>query len=1768
MNNKYTLWFTIIILLCTLSSWSQNASNYTFSTATDASLTDMSTGTTQLVAPNIDGVGQGIFSNVNDLGFTFYFMSVPYTTFVVTEDGVIRLGTSLSAIVRVPGTDREYDDILGWQTLNEPRIVPFSCDMRTGSNGKVHYKVTGAAPNRVLIIEWLNLQIPYPNSGTTGNSTFQVRLYETTGKIEFVYGYMYVGIHRGGQEDFGAIGIGHGNTLDKILTKSGAFSNANVLNTVTSYCILPALITAAGEISGLSSSTDGARRIYTFTPRIAPDAPTNLTFSGITQTTMTLNWVDNSNNETQFIIYRSDDGGLTYDMAGTSPANSTSFGPINGLPDKAYFWRIYAVNEGACSSALEGTCSTLPAGVIYSTNAGGLWSLPATWQGGVLPTANDNVIIKDGATVTIDIITAVCNNLQIGQGASGILRFIGGVTNATLTTDGDITVSSGGTFDITNGATGGARKIIIGNRAYANGNLTVNGTFDMNCAGANSIADVEFRGTVDGIISGTGATCDFYSINVNKGTSSDNVLDVTRIITMNTPAVAANRLVITNGTFKLSSASNLIPYYGAQTICAATSKLWLNNNAAYVACVGTGTASGAGNVTINGILKVTSGIFEYGSGNNSMTVNGTLEIDGNNAVVNMYGNVAFSNTAAPTSFFLMSAGAFNIDPQAANNLGASNVCLFESNTFVNFTGGILTIIDPNVNNNTEFRVAGSVTKTFNSSTIRFGNGASSSAGNATSTGFSLDIPNNSFRLGDIVVNNPAGANRNVSIVSTDCYLENLNIIAGSFRINGKNLRHWGNLTNNGNLNANAASSSIRFEGTVPQAYSATTGTVTNAANLLFEINNATGVTLNSPISTQTLNLIEGILNTTNTNIITVLGNAATNVTVTAGITTTYVNGPMIRTCATGAGPFLFPVGKSVYNLFELITLAAATPITLQVEAFDTDCGGTIAAPYQLVTNRYWKANITAGTLTSTSVRITESAPTTNLHIGNCATINGLYTDIFSSQAGNTLTTVATLSSLNFFCVAAPAFLSGTYELGTGKTFTSLTQNNATGFFNALNKAGLKGNVVLKVTSDITEDGAISLNQWAEINGSGYTINIIPDGTTLRTFTGTVGGAGATPPMININGADRFKIDGVNYYLTFRNTRATAAQTGAVIQLTNSSNDCKIANSILESNSSAAASGVLVIGNTGTNNNDTISGNQIKNAIAGTVGSPANGIYSNFATNTNLNVINNQIYNWTGNGILFTLIGDNCIISGNHFYNNLAVSPSTQQYSINIGSGTNHLISNNFIGGQNINCGGASPWGNSGNVAFKGIVVTSGIGLPVSIQGNTIQNIKLTGATSAFTGIEILSGPSNIGTVTGNTIGHASTANSIQLAGNTVSSAIKNNSVSSVSIWNNTIANILCSVANTTNTFFGIWHANTGSGNISNNIIYNLSSASTRTSLSDMGLIGIYHSGASVGSSFITENTIYNLSLTNNGNVQTNVSGICVTGVSSPIINRNVIYDLRNAAIKTTNIATNPPTASGIVVYRPAAASTVEVRTNMISLGTGAATNTEFNGIWLNSGTNAYTASVYYNSVSLNGNVGAGALPSFGLLRGDNNTVASFGNISVSFRNNIFINRRSGGTGKHYAIGNQGNTPTVGWGATSTNYNFYVSADANNIGLWNITSCPISTWRTNTTGDASSFSAASTALPSDNSIINVANFFTDIANGDLHIKSNQPEAWYANGKGTQMTLSSDIDGDPRSTAVSTGPTDVGADEFDPTTDPIACIISGPFIDGNNTIFYFC
>jgi hypothetical protein len=854
------------------------ASNYVFVTATNASLTDMSAGTTTLVVADTDDSPS---SSLTNIGFDFYFQGARFSQFSVNANGVLSLGATAQ-------TASPYQP-LAQAALSI--ITAYGGDQRThAGNGKVHFKVIGAAPNRTLVVEWLNMQSNF-NAGGTADLTYQARLSETTGAIEFVYGSMTMSA--AGAADVESqdpnIGFSSNNTAGTVGSVTAAQSGAPPPSFDGASATAATNLYTAGTITVLNSAAQGSRRTFSFTPP-TPTAPTGLTFTGVTAAAMTLNWTD-SPNETLYAIYRSTDG-INFSFFNTAALNATSINASGLNPSTNYFWQVYAVSEGALSTALAGSQATAAAGNIVSTGAGGLWSSPATWVGGVVPTSTDNVTIADGATVTIDVTTATCLNLTVGQGTSGILQYIA-TPASTLTVNGDATVAAGGTF------TAGAGVLLthilnIGGNSTASaatGSLTVNGTFDMNTTAG---VTTNFFGNTNGTLSGAGATCDFFSMVGQKGTTQTAVLDVTRVITIGAPAASANRLSVTGGTIKISSATVATPWFGSQTITGANGKLWINNAAASLQCVGTGaSATGSGSPTITGGLQIDAGTFGYGQGNNAMSIGGTLIMGGANATLNMFG----SFTLAANSTFTMTAGNINIDPQNVTSLAATNnIFRFSGPNTVNFTGGTVTIVDPHAATGTGRAVSFSTnsgTYNMDGGTVRFGNGVSTTAGSVD--GFDIDnwVANLFVELGNVIVDNTAtnAATRfvrsNLAAGPFETDIIDTLTITGSggsrFNLNGA-LVFVGSVVNNGTLDGTTAASRLYFGNTgTAGAYS---GTGTSLVPLQsFDIDNPAGVVINPAVSqivTLRVNLFDGTI--TNSNKLTIGNAAATTGIVQIGAT--------------------------------------------------------------------------------------------------------------------------------------------------------------------------------------------------------------------------------------------------------------------------------------------------------------------------------------------------------------------------------------------------------------------------------------------------------------------------------------------------------------------------------------------------------------------------------------------------------------------------------------------------------------------------------------------------------------------------------------------------------------------------------------------------------------------------------------------------------------------------------------------------------------------
>ena len=362
---------SVLALTASARGAAESTANYAFTTSTNGIFTDMSSGTTQLVSPGANDVA----SVVTNLPFAFYMLGTRYTQFSVSSNGYIRLGgTAVSPTQYTMGT------------ANIPLIAALGSDLQVSSSGKVHYKTTGAAPNRVLTLEFLHMTIINGGVAAAGDGTYQVRLYETSGIIEFVYGPMNrntsLGVNRG--MDALYIGFSIANTANNFAT----INTANMVNTTGTLAANQFPLDA--PMPSLNSPVEGSRRTYVFTPPI-PTPPTNLTFTDVTLHSMTLHWTD-SPDERSYEIYRSTDG-VSYSFITTLPQNSTAYAtPSNLISGTTYFWKIYAVSEGALSAtALSGSQMTSTSGTSTVTNLN---------DSGVGSLRQALIDVDDGGTIT------------------------------------------------------------------------------------------------------------------------------------------------------------------------------------------------------------------------------------------------------------------------------------------------------------------------------------------------------------------------------------------------------------------------------------------------------------------------------------------------------------------------------------------------------------------------------------------------------------------------------------------------------------------------------------------------------------------------------------------------------------------------------------------------------------------------------------------------------------------------------------------------------------------------------------------------------------------------------------------------------------------------------------------------------------------------------------------------------------------------------------------------------------------------------------------------------------------------------------------------------------------------------------------------------------------------------------------------------------------------------------------------------------------------
>lgn len=128
------------------------------------------------------------YANGNPIGFTFNYNGSPYTTFNICSNGFISLGVAMTE------GDVYWRNLLATGPVNgtannkvatRPLIAPLWDDLDFAATSDMTYLTSGSAGNKVLTVQWTNAKWNY--NAAAGSVSFQVKLYEVDGRIEFIY---------------------------------------------------------------------------------------------------------------------------------------------------------------------------------------------------------------------------------------------------------------------------------------------------------------------------------------------------------------------------------------------------------------------------------------------------------------------------------------------------------------------------------------------------------------------------------------------------------------------------------------------------------------------------------------------------------------------------------------------------------------------------------------------------------------------------------------------------------------------------------------------------------------------------------------------------------------------------------------------------------------------------------------------------------------------------------------------------------------------------------------------------------------------------------------------------------------------------------------------------------------------------------------------------------------------------------------------------------------------------------------------------------------------------------------------------------------------------------------------------------------------------------------------------------------------------------------------------------------------------------------------
>ena len=233
--------YKFIFLFFLVSNFGKSQIGYNFTAVAGAYAANAGAS---ILGANID---EGVSASTA-IGFNFSYGCTNYTTFQASSNGVMFLGTAFAGSNLNNNLTSSFD---------RPAIGPLWDDLKTDpgpgpSSGNVNFKLTGVTPNRILTVEWFNMYWYYFAAGRS--VSFQVKLYETSNNIEFVYNLLNAGNITFASASIGIGGLASGDFYS--LNGTGPAPTASKLIETTSLATSP----ATGQV-------------YRFSPILCAGAP-------------------------------------------------------------------------------------------------------------------------------------------------------------------------------------------------------------------------------------------------------------------------------------------------------------------------------------------------------------------------------------------------------------------------------------------------------------------------------------------------------------------------------------------------------------------------------------------------------------------------------------------------------------------------------------------------------------------------------------------------------------------------------------------------------------------------------------------------------------------------------------------------------------------------------------------------------------------------------------------------------------------------------------------------------------------------------------------------------------------------------------------------------------------------------------------------------------------------------------------------------------------------------------------------------------------------------------------------------------------------------------------------------------------------------------------------------------------------------------------------------------------------------------------------------